>query len=741
MLSAQPIRDTVMASAEKILMSKSNDLLRVARTDGKILLDLEIELAEREQRVDSICNGEVISIEPSLEAAFINFGAKRNGFLPLKEIAPEYYPNGKYSRDLSIKDILFIGQKILVQVTKEERGTKGAALTTYISLAGCYLVLMPNNPKAGGVSRRIEGDEREELKNILSTLKIPESMGAIIRTAGMGRSTEELQWDLDVLLNLWESIKSASKSYGAPYLIHQESDVAIRAVRDHLRPDIDEILIDNKEVYDRVLAYVERIRPHFIDRVKFYTDSVPVFSRYALEKQIETAFQREVRLPSGGQIVIDHTEALIAIDVNSAQSTKGGYIEETALNTNLEAADEIARQLRIRDLGGLIVIDFIDMEREDNIRQVEDRMRDVLKTDRARVQLAHISRFGLLEMSRQRLRPALNEANLMICPRCHGQGSIRNIRSLAISILHLIEEKAVQPNVTQIRVQVPVDLGTYLLNELKGPLSHIEKNYSASLLVIPNPYMETPQYNIECLSTTKLTDVRADSYNLIKTPAVSYESPAAEMPIAEKALKPAVTDIFPDAAAPIVARKSKGNGWVTRLIKKLLGTKKTVPTKSTHTTSSHRERSPQHRRPESSRFRSEGQNKGFQRKRPTHNRRPQQSNDNRQGNQASQGGSSGAYRHKPRTRPDSAPRTASGNAVAQNPMPVATPAPVQAKMPSPVQAPVKPQQKPIVMVEKIAPEPQQRIEQKPISNAAIVPKPARVEAEPNQWVQIETKSE
>lgn len=721
-----------MASTEKILMSKSNDLLRVARTDGKILLDLEIELAEREQRVDSICNGEVISIEPSLEAAFVNFGAKRNGFLPLKEIAPEYYPNGKYNRDLSIKDILFIGQKILVQVTKEERGTKGAALTTYISLAGCYLVLMPNNPKAGGISRRIEGDEREELKNILSALKIPESMGAIIRTAGMGRSTEELQWDLDVLLNLWESIKSASKAYGAPYLIHQESDVAIRAVRDHLRPDIDEILIDNKEVYDRVLAYVERIRPHFIDRVKFYTESVPVFSRYALEKQIETAFQREVRLPSGGQIVIDHTEALIAIDVNSAQSTKGGYIEETALNTNLEAADEIARQLRIRDLGGLIVIDFIDMEREDNIRQVEDRMRDVLKTDRARVQLAHISRFGLLEMSRQRLRPALNEANLMICPRCHGQGSIRNIRSLAISILHLIEEKAVQPNTTQIRVQVPVDLGTYLLNELKGPLSHIEKNYSATLLIIPNPYMETPQYNIECLSTTKPTDVRADSYNLIKTPTVSYESPTAEMPVTEKALKPAVTDIFPDAAAPIVARKQKGDGWVTRLIKKLSGTKKSTPTKSTHVISSHREKTPQQRRSESSKYRSEGHHKGFQRKKPMHsnNRRPQQSNDSRQG-----GG--GAYRHKPRTRPDSAPRsTQPGNAAVQSPTTTAAITPVAR---TPIQAPEKPQQKPVAAVAKIVPD-QQRIEQKPISNAAIIPKPSRVESELEQWVQVETKS-
>lgn len=573
---------SITTETKRILISKSNNLIRVARTDGQKLFALDNE-GEHEQKTDSICNAEVISIEPSLEAAFVNFGSKRNGFLPLKEISQEYYPNGQYDRNLSIKDILFIGQKILVQITKEERGTKGAALTTFISLAGSYLVLMPNNSKAGGISRRIEGAERDELREILNALKLPSDMGIIVRTAGMGRALEELQWDLDVLLNLWESIKRASKAYGAPYLIHQESDVTIRSIRDHLRQDISEILIDDKELYEKVLAYIERVRPNFTHCVKYYNEKTPLFSRFQLEKQIETAFQRNVRLPSGGEIVIDYTEALITVDVNSAQATKGGYIEETALHTNLEAADEIAKQLRLRDLGGLIVIDFIDMDREENIRQVEERLREALKTDRARVQMAHISRFGLLEMSRQRLRPSIHETALMPCPRCHGQGSIRNIKSLALSILHLIEENAVQQNTSQIRVQVPIELATFILNEFRSFINSIEQNHQTSIWIIPNPYIETPKYEIECVSgnAKNVSEKTNKSYEFVKTPSLDYQPPMVESPIEKK--KPVVSESLPTAPAPIIARKkpSEPEGFFRRLFKKILSPKESSPETTT----------------------------------------------------------------------------------------------------------------------------------------------------------------
>jgi len=562
-----------METKKRILINKSKGQLRVARLHGSLLFDLEIENADREQKVDRICNGEVISIEPSLEAAFVDFGAGRNGFLPLKEIAPEYYPETlreKKGRP-SIKDILFEGQKILVQILKEERGSKGAALSTYISLAGCYLVLMPNNPKAGGISRRIEGDERDELKSIIDALNIPEDMGVIVRTAGMGKSLEELQWDLDVLVNLWNSIKEASKSHGAPYLIHQESDIAIRAVRDHLRPDISEILIDDKETYENVKAYVERVRPAFVNSIKFYQDSIPLFSRFQIEKQIESVFQRKVKLPAGGEIVIDRSEALTAIDVNSAQATKGKDIEMTALNTNLEAADEIARQLRIRDLGGLVVIDFIDMDLEENNHKVEDRLYQALKDDRARIQIAPISRFGLLEMSRQRLRSALNDVYQVVCPQCHGQGTMRSIKSQAISIIHLIEENALKENTAQIRVQVPVDVATYLINEQRHSIDDIETIYSMTVMIVPNQYMKIPQYQIECLTKSGEAAIGA-SYELVTPPNISYE-PEKNVKGNISKQEPAVKDVLPPTPAPIVARKSKSEGLFSKLKKLFFGTK------------------------------------------------------------------------------------------------------------------------------------------------------------------------
>ena len=555
---------------KRILISRTHEQLRVVCVDGQKLDDLEIEHADQEHKVARICNGEIVSIQPSLAAAFVDFGSKRNGFLPLKEIAPEYFSDAtkKKHGHPNIKDVLFEGQKVLVQVNKEERGSKGAALSTYISLAGCYLVLMPNNPKAGGISRRIEGEEREELRKVLNQLKIPKDMGVIIRTGGIGKSLEELQWDLDVLVNLWEAINTASKAHGAPYLIHQESDMAIRAVRDHLRPDVAEILIDDKETYEKVHAYIERIRPAFIDRVKFYDKPVSLFSSYQIEKQIELAFKRSVRLPSGGEIVIDRTEALISIDVNSAQATKGEHIEDTALNTNLEASVEIAKQLRIRDLGGLFVIDFIDMDFPENNRKVENCMRDALKYDRARTQTGYISRFGLLEMSRQRLRPSLNEANQITCPRCHGQGTIRNIKSLALSIIHLIEEKASKEKCNQVHAQVPINVATYLVNEHRQSIDKIEKMHSVNIIVIPNPYMEPPQYEIECPTSRGKTGTgqKTLSYELAKPPAISYETEPTKQQI--KRQEPAVKDVLPKTSAPISKRKKKKTDGI---IKRLFG--------------------------------------------------------------------------------------------------------------------------------------------------------------------------
>jgi ribonuclease E len=480
-----------------LINATQKEELRVALVDGQKLFDLDIESPGHESKKANIYKGRITRIEPSLEAAFVDYGAERHGFLPLKEIAKDYFPQGyTYQGRPSIKEVLKEGQEVIVQVEKEERGNKGAALTTFISLAGSYLVLMPNNPRAGGISRRIEGDERTQLKAALSTLELPQGMGLIVRTAGVGKSAEELEWDLNVLLNHWSAIKDASDANQAPFLIHQESNVIVRAIRDYLRRDIGEILIDSNTIFERAQAHIQLVRPDFMNRVKKYDGEVPLFSHYQIESQIDSAFQREVRLPSGGSIVIDPTEALTSIDINSARATKGGDIEETALNTNLEAADEIARQLRLRDLGGLVVIDFIDMTPVRHQREVENRLRDAVRVDRARVQIGRISRFGLLEMSRQRLSPSLAEASHHICPRCSGTGVVRDNESLALSVLRLIEEEALKDNTTQVMAVVPVPIASYLLNEKRRSVNHIERAQEVKITIVPNSDMETPHFEV-----------------------------------------------------------------------------------------------------------------------------------------------------------------------------------------------------------------------------------------------------
>lgn len=489
---------------------------RVALVDGQRLYDLDIESGSRESKKANIYRGRITRVEPSLEAAFVDYGAERHGFLPLKEIGREYFAKSPSEGRGNIRDLVKEGTEVIVQVDKEERGNKGAALTTYVSLAGRYLVLMPNNARAGGISRRIEGEERTALKDAMSNLNVPSQMGVIVRTAGIGRISEELQWDLDYLVKIWESVNQAALEKPAPFLIYRESNVIIRAMRDYLRQDIGEVLIDNQEVYDQAQTFIQQVMPSYQNKIKFYQDDVPLFSRFQIESQIETAFQREVKLPSGGSIVIDHTEALVSIDINSARATRGSDIEETALQTNLEAADEVARQLRLRDIGGLVVIDFIDMSPIKNQREVENRMRDALKIDRARVQIGRISRFGLLEMSRQRLRPSLGETSGMVCPRCEGQGTIRDVKSIALSILRLIEEEAMKENTAQIRAVLPVTVATFLLNEKRSPLNDIEKRQNVEVLVIPNPDMHTPHYDVFRVREDELaeTDIQVASYEL-----------------------------------------------------------------------------------------------------------------------------------------------------------------------------------------------------------------------------------
>ncbi|MEM8564147.1 MAG: ribonuclease E [Pseudomonadota bacterium] len=557
--------------------------LRVALVDGQRLYDLDIENRTRLQKKSNIYKGKITRVEPSLEAAFVDFGAERHGFLPLKEIAREYFyrkPSGDGDGRMKIRDVVKEGTEIIVQVDKEERGNKGAALTTFISLAGRYMVLMPNNPRAGGISRRIDGDDRSELREAMSTLEIPNGMGVIVRTAGVGRSTEELQWDLNYLLQLWEAITKANAEVKAPELLFQESNVVIRAVRDYLRDDVDQVLIDSPEAHRQALDFVSQVMPQYKNKIRAYDDNIPLFNRFQIESQIETAFQREVRLQSGGSIVIDPTEALVSIDINSARATRGGDIEETALQTNLEAADEIARQLRLRDMGGLVVIDFIDMLASRNQRLVENRMRDALEIDRARVQVGRISRFGLLEMSRQRLRPSLGETTTIVCPRCNGQGSIRDTKSLALSILRLLEEEAIKDRSVEARAIVPVDVAAYLLNEKRVALSEIEQVSKTRVLVVPNPNLETPHFEVQRLRDDEVDGDHEISYNVdIAVPdadAIS-DSHSADIPIQKAAVQGISPQAAPKAAptppTPIsapVAPAAKP-GFIARLFSGLLG--------------------------------------------------------------------------------------------------------------------------------------------------------------------------
>lgn len=548
--------------------------LRVALVDGQRLYDLDIEATGREQKKSNIYKCRIVRIEPSLEAAFVDFSAERHGFLPFKEIARSLLKsrNGDGNRGrINVKDALEVGQEYIVQVEKEERGNKGAALTTFISLAGRYLVLMPNNPRAGGVSRQIEGNDRSDAREAMSTLDIPQGMGLILRTAGVGKSAEELQWDLDYLKMLWDSIKETAKEKPSPFLIYQESEVIIRAIRDYLRSDIAEIWIDDNDIFHRARDFMQQVMPHNLPKLKLYSGSDPLFSRYQIEGQIETAFAREVQLPSGGMLIIDHTEALTSIDINSARATKGDDIEQTAFNTNLEAADEIARQLRLRDLGGLFVIDFIDMTNSKNQRGVENCLRDGLKVDRARVQTGRISRFGLLEMSRQRLRPSLGESSHIPCPRCDGQGTIRGIKSLSLSVLRIIQEEAMKELTAKVVAQLPVDAATFLLNEKRQDIREIEQRLDVEVIISPNPMMETPQYEVQRinLSESAADSARKESYKFAETKQenavgnVSDESRKAPE-------KPALTQVMPNRPAPS-AKPDKGKGVVSRLFSKLFG--------------------------------------------------------------------------------------------------------------------------------------------------------------------------
>ncbi|MCS5448398.1 ribonuclease E [Enterobacter huaxiensis] len=541
-----------------LINATQQEELRVALVDGQRLYDLDIESPGHEQKKANIYKGKITRIEPSLEAAFVDYGAERHGFLPLKEIAREYFPaNYNAHGRPNIKDVLREGQEVIVQIDKEERGNKGAALTTFISLAGSYLVLMPNNPRAGGISRRIEGDDRTELKEALASLELPDGMGLIVRTAGVGKSAEALQWDLSFRLKHWEAIQKAAESRPAPFLIHQESNVIVRAFRDYLRQDIGEILIDNPKVLELARQHIAALgRPDFTSKIKLYTGEIPLFSHYQIESQIESAFQREVRLPSGGSIVIDTTEALTAIDINSARATRGGDIEETAFNTNLEAADEIARQLRLRDLGGLIVIDFIDMTPVRHQRAVENRLREAVRQDRARIQISHISRFGLLEMSRQRLSPSLGESSHHVCPRCSGTGTVRDNESLSLSILRLIEEEALKENTKEVHAIVPVPVASYLLNEKREAVSAIEaRQGGVRCIIVPNDQMQTPHYHV--LRVRKGEETSTLSYLLPKLHEEEMALPSDEEP-AERKLpeQPALaTFIMPEAPPEIAQEK------------------------------------------------------------------------------------------------------------------------------------------------------------------------------------------
>ena len=526
--------------------------LRVAIVDGQKLIDLDIESASKEQRKSNIYKGVITRVEPSLEACFVDYGTERNGFLPFKEIARSLLGDGEATKG-KVAEALKVGQEIIVQVEKDERGNKGAALTSYVSLAGRYLVLMPNNPRGGGVSRRIEGEERNELRDAIAQLEVPPGMSIIARTAGIGRSVEELQWDLNYLLQLWKAIDGAASANKAPLLIYQESSLVIRAIRDYYTSDIGEILIDTEDIYEQARGFMGHVMPNMVTRVKHYRDDIPLFSRFQIEHQIESAFSRTVNLPSGGAIVIDHTEALVAIDVNSARATKGADIETTAFNTNLEAADEVARQLRLRDLGGLIVVDFIDMESAKHQREVEDRLREAMKLDRARVQIGKISRFGLMELSRQRLKPSLGESAHLPCPRCHGTGHIRSTESIALHILRIIQEEAMKDNTAQVVAQVPVEVATYLLNEKRLDIQSLEARLKVTVVLIPNMYLETPNYTVQRLKHEELnqSEPLPSSYRMMERPEAVDPVQKIREAANEVRQEAAVKGIVPAQPAPV----------------------------------------------------------------------------------------------------------------------------------------------------------------------------------------------
>ncbi|WP_373823918.1 ribonuclease E/G, partial [Neisseria dentiae] len=536
--------------------------LRVAIVDGQTLLDLDIETLGKEQRKGNIYKGVITRIEPSLEACFVDYGTDRHGFLPFKEVSRSYFQDYEGGR-ARIQDVLKEGMQVIVQVEKDERGNKGAALTTFISLAGRYLVLMPNNPRGGGVSRRIEGEERQELKAAMAELDVPRGMSLIARTAGIGRSVEELQWDFNYLQQLWQAIEEAGKAHNEPYLLFMESSLLIRAIRDYYRPDIGEILVDNQEVHEQISEFMSYVMPNNVGRLKLYQDHTPLFSRFQIEHQIESAFARSVSLPSGGAIVIDHTEALVSIDVNSARATRGADIEDTAFKTNMEAAEEVARQMRLRDLGGLVVIDFIDMENPKHQRDVENVLRDALKKDRARVQMGKLSRFGLLELSRQRLKPALGESSHIACPRCAGTGVIRSIESTALHVLRIIQEEAMKDNTGEVHAQVPVDVATFLLNEKRAELFGLEERLDVSVFLIPNTHLENPHYEITRVRTDDVDENAEPSYKRVEVP----EENESDKPFGSERAKaarpePAVKGVKHTQPAPIAAEPAvTSSGW------------------------------------------------------------------------------------------------------------------------------------------------------------------------------------
>ncbi len=549
--------------------------LRVAIVDGQKLIDLDIETAGKEQRKGNIYKGVITRVEPSLEAAFVDYGSERHGFLPFKEVSRSYFLSDVDPARARIQDVIREGQEMIVQVDKDERGSKGAALTTFVSLAGRYLVLMPNNPRGGGVSRRVEGEERNELRDLIAALEVPQGMSIIGRTAGLGRTLEELQWDLNYLLQLWRAIENASRQQSGAFLIYQESSLVIRAIRDYFHQDIGELLVDTESIYEQARQFMAHVMPGNVNRVKLYKDDVPLFSRFQIEHQIETAYARQVPLPSGGAIVIDHTEAMVAIDVNSARATRGSDIEETALKTNVEAADEIARQLRLRDLGGLVVIDFIDMEQSRNQREVENRLRDALRFDRARVQMGKISRFGLMELSRQRLQTSLGETTHMACPRCNGIGHIRSVESSALHILRILQEEAMKENTAAVHAQVPVDVATFLLNEKRAEFHALEQRLKVNVVLIPNVHLETPNYNVTRLRHDELNQMEPlpVSYRMMEQPAEAEKTEAEGAEAKPVRLQAAVQGITPEqpapmpvapppAAAPSILQKIFG--WLTR---------------------------------------------------------------------------------------------------------------------------------------------------------------------------------